>query len=163
MPRPEESAPAPAADEMPDGVVLLEDPTEPDEEFWQLYSPNFEMPIGWVAGILVVALMFAAVVAIVALANREPDKAGVPIILSPDGGDDPDGTGKEGGGGQENPKVIADFSTPVTKEDISAVLPDNLTLPEVKDKLIKDLQAEDPQQWRNRGCDQNHRQANQDE
>ena len=144
MPRPEESAPAPATDEMPDGVVLLDDPTEPDEEFWQLYSPNFEMPIGWVAGILVVALMFAAVVAIVALANREPDQAGVPIILSPDGGFDDEGDGKLGGGGQENPKVIADFDTPVTKEDISAVLPDNLTLPEVKDEFNKKVQAEDP-------------------
>jgi len=144
MPRPEESAPVPATDGLPDGVVLLEDPTEPDEEFWQLYSPNFEMPIGWVAGILVVALMFAAVVAIVALANREADKAGVPIILSPDGGLDDEGDGKLGGGGQENPKVIADFNTPVTKEDISAVLPDNLTLPEVKDELTKKFQAEDP-------------------
>ncbi len=144
MPRPEESAPAPATDELPDGVVLLEDPTEPDEEFWQLYSPNFEMPIGWVAGILVVALMFAAVVAIVALANREADKSGVPIILSPDDGDADAGDGKLGGGGQENPKVIADFQSKPSQEDISQILPDISTLPEVKDEFNKKVQAEDP-------------------
>ena len=94
MPRPEESA-APV-DEMPDGVVLLEEPLEPDEEFWQKYSPHFEMPIGWVSGLLVVAMMFAAVVLIVRYADREPDKAGVPIVLSPEFGEDDAGDGSRG-------------------------------------------------------------------
>lgn len=144
MSRPEESAPPAPVDEMPDGVVLLDDPTEPDQEFWQRYSPHFELPIGWVSGLLVVALMFAGVVLIVRYADREPDKTGVPIVLDPNGGFDDEGDGKEGGGGEANPKVIADFNTPTTNEDISAVLPDNLTLPEVKDDLTKKILAEDP-------------------
>jgi len=144
MVRPEDTAPVPPTDELPDGVILLEDPLEPEQEFWQRYSPHFELPIGWVAGVLVVAVLFAAVVAIVALGNREPDKAGVPIMLDPNGGMDDSGDGMEGGGGQENPKVIADFATPPTKEDIAAVLPDNVTLPDVKADLTKKILAEDP-------------------
>lgn len=148
MSRPQESAPVTAPASTPNAEAEnpfdFHDPLEPDPEFMELYSPHFEMPIGWVAGFLVVAMMFAAIVLIVEFAEREPDKTPVPMVLDPNGGFDDAGDGKLGGGGEENPKVIADFATPVTKEDISNVLPDNLTLPEVKDELTKKILAEDP-------------------
>lgn len=139
MPRLDDKTNAATA-EQPDGVSTA-DPTKPDPQFLELYSPNFEMPISWVSGILVVAMLFAAVVAIVALANREEDKSGVPIVLGPDG-DDETGDGKEGGG-KETP-AVADFNTPTSKDDIKAVVPENLNLPEVKDDLTKKIQADDP-------------------
>lgn len=137
MPRPDDHAPTA---ELPDGVSAA-DPTKPDPQFLELYSPNFEMPISWVSGVLVVALLFAAVVAIVALANQEADKTGVPIVLAPDGGEDDTGDGKEGGG-KETP-AVADFNTPTSREDIQAVVPD-LALPDVKEKLTEKVRAEDP-------------------
>lgn len=143
MPRPNDQSSAPSATaELPDGVSPA-DPLKPDPQFLELYSPNFEMPISWVSGVLVVALLFAAVVAIVALANRESDKSGVPVQLAPDGGDDDHGDGKEGGGSTEKP-AVADFSTPTSKEDIKAAVPDNVNLPDVKDDLTKKIQADDP-------------------
>lgn len=140
MPRPDDKASAPPV-AMPEGVSTA-DPTKPDPQFLELYSPNFEMPISWVSGILVVAMLFAAVVAIVALANREEDKSGVPIVLGPEGGDDPSGDGKDGGG-PEKP-TIADFNSAASKEDFQAALPENVSLPEVKDKVLDKLRAEDP-------------------
>lgn len=140
MPRPDDKANATTAEQPT--VLPGTDPLKPDPQFLELYSPNFEMPISWVSGVLVVALLFAAVVAIVALANREDDKSGVPIVLGPDGGDDDSGDGKDGGG-PEKP-ALADFNTPASKEDFQAVLPENVSLPEVKDKVLDKIRAEDP-------------------
>lgn len=119
------------------------DDQEPEETFWQRYSPRFEMPISYVASALTIALaLFVATLLVFAtMTADEKFKLGPQIGLA--GGDDDFGNGETGGGGQIDPKVLG-HNAP-TRDDMKEVLPDlDSKLPTVKEEMAKSFKLEDP-------------------
>ena len=115
--------------------------TPPEDAFWQVYSPNYELPIASLISILAHVLLVAGAGAILLLAfHSGTDKTSVPISLV-EGGFDDAGDGSPGSGGIADPLARGDQAP--SQQDFAA-LPLPTDLPTIKDEVAKQIALEDP-------------------
>jgi len=113
----------------------------PEDAFWQVYSPNYELPIASLISVFVHVLLVAGAVAIFLLAyHRGNEKSSVPITLV-EGGFDDAGEGSPGSGGVSDPLARGDLAP--SREDYAA-LPLPVDLPTIRDEVAKQIALEDP-------------------
>ena len=99
------------------------------------------MPISYVVAALLIALFIGTMAVLVGLENSPKNTKPGARIGTVDGPDD-FGEGSEGAGSDLNPVVIG--ANNPTPEDIKNILPNDMTLPQVKDDLTNKLKLEDP-------------------
>lgn len=135
----------------PDGLIELDGDTpvtsalaEPDEKvWWNTYSPRFEMPISFSGSALVLASFLGLLVLVLFIAYNIGGKPKGPTQIAMVDGDDESGLGTAGSGGNPDP-IVTGESAP-TAQDFANVLPNpDLTLPEVREELRKQIQLDDP-------------------
>lgn len=133
MPAPAEAKPIDRRD--------AENPDEPaDETFWQTYSPNLELPLATIASIFAHVLIVAALIGLLVLASRGPEKSSVPIMLV-DGGSDATGDGSVGSGGVADPIAIGG-AAPKPQDFDALPLPN--ALPDVRKDIQDRIAIDDP-------------------
>ncbi len=124
----------------PPETTALAPPLSP--EYWQTYSPRFEMPISYVVAALVIGLGLLILLSVIWWTNLPPEGYKPGPKLGMVDGPDLTGDGEAGSGGDPEPLVVGRSATP---EDIKQVLPDfKDVLPQVKDSFQQKWTLEDP-------------------
>jgi hypothetical protein len=126
-----------------DGALETSALAEPDEKvWWNTYSPRFEMPISFSGSALVLAAVLGIFTLIILLDRLLFVTPRGPTQIGLVDGDDASGLGTAGSGGTPDPIAPGETNPNVADPNEQPVA--DLSLPEVKEQLRKQIQLDDP-------------------